>query len=101
MPVSLIVFIPWLVDGRFPTDFSINTQEDLEEERRVLHVAVTRAKDEIYLITPQFYHNRSQSLIMMKPSRFLMELPDDLTEPMELEEGSTRIHKSSELTVKV
>ena len=82
-----IVFIPWLADGRFPTDFAINTQEDLEEERRVLHVAVTRAKDEIYLITPQFYRNRSQSLIMMKPSRFLMELSDDLTEPMELEEG--------------
>jgi DNA helicase-2/ATP-dependent DNA helicase PcrA len=82
-----IVFIPWLADGRFPTDFAINTQEDLEEERRVLHVAVTRAKDEIYLITPHFYRNRSQSLIMMKPSRFLMELSNDLTEPMELEEG--------------
>ncbi|MHC4558581.1 MAG: 3'-5' exonuclease, partial [Planctomycetota bacterium] len=82
-----IIFIPWLSDGRFPTDFAINTQEELEEERRVLHVAVTRAKDEIYLIIPQFYRNRSHSLIMMKPSRFLIELSDDLTEPMELEEG--------------
>jgi DNA helicase-2/ATP-dependent DNA helicase PcrA len=82
-----IVFIPWLADGRFPTDFAINTQEDLEEERRVLHVALTRARDEIYLITPQFYRNRSKSLIMMKPSRFLMELSDELTEPMELDEG--------------
>jgi len=87
-----IVFIPWLADGRFPTDFAINTQEDLEEERRVLHVAVTRAKDEIYLITPQFYRNRSRSLIMMKPSRFLLELSDDLTEPMELEEGLPHLH---------
>jgi len=82
-----VVFIPWLADGRFPTDFAINTRDDLEEERRVLHVAVTRARDEIYLITPQFYRNRSQTLIMMKPSRFLMELSDELTEPMELEEG--------------
>ncbi|MEJ2703406.1 MAG: UvrD-helicase domain-containing protein [Sedimentisphaerales bacterium] len=82
-----VVFIPWLADGKFPTDFAINTQEDLEEERRVLHVAVTRAKDEIYLITPQFYRNRSKSLVMMKPSRFLMELSADLTEPLELEEG--------------
>ena len=82
-----IVFIPWLADGRFPTDFAINTQEELEEERRVFHVAVTRAKDEVYLITPQFYRNRSQSLIMMKPSRFLMELEENLTEPIELEEG--------------
>jgi len=82
-----IVFIPWLADGRFPTDLAINTQEDLEEERRVFHVAVTRAKDEVYLIVPQMYANRSRSLVMMKPSRFLTELSQDLTEPMRLEEG--------------
>ena len=82
-----IVFIPWLADGRFPTDMAINTQEELEEERRVFHVAVTRAKDELYLVVPQLYRNRSRSLIVMKPSRFLMELDKDLTEQMELEEG--------------
>jgi DNA helicase-2/ATP-dependent DNA helicase PcrA len=82
-----VVFIPWLADGRFPTDLAINTQEDLEEERRVFHVAVTRAKDELYLIVPQLYRNRSKSLIMMKPSRFLTEIAQDLAESMELEEG--------------
>jgi len=82
-----VVFIPWLADGRFPTDLAINTQEDLEEERRVFHVAVTRAKDELYLVVPQLYRNRSRSLIMMKPSRFLTEVAQDLTEPMELEQG--------------
>jgi len=82
-----VVFIPWLADGRFPTDLAINTQRELEEERRVFHVAVTRAKDELYLIVPQLYRNRSRSLIMMKPSRFLTELAEDLTEHMELEEG--------------
>jgi DNA helicase-2/ATP-dependent DNA helicase PcrA len=82
-----IVFIPWLADGRFPTDMAINTQEELEEERRVFHVAVTRAKDELYLVVPQLYRNRSRSLVVMKPSRFLTELDKDLTEQMELEEG--------------
>jgi superfamily I DNA/RNA helicase len=85
-----IVFIPWLADGRFPTDLAINTPEDLEEERRVFHVAVTRAKDEVYLIVPQMVANRSRSLVMMKPSRFLTELAgqiEDLTEPLLLEEG--------------
>ena len=82
-----IVFIPWLADGRFPTDLAINTQEELEEERRVFHVAVTRAKDELYLVVPQLYRNRSRSLVMMKPSRFLTEVAHDLTEDMELEEG--------------
>ena len=82
-----IVFIPWLADGRFPTDLAINTQEELEEERRVFHVAVTRAKDELYLVVPQLYRNRSRSLVVMKPSRFLTEIGQDLTEQMELEEG--------------
>jgi DNA helicase-2/ATP-dependent DNA helicase PcrA len=82
-----VVFIPWLADGRFPTDLALNTKEDQEEERRVFHVAVTRAKDEVYLVVPQMYRNRSRSLIMMKPSRFLTEIEQDLTEPMELEEG--------------
>ena len=82
-----IVFIPWLADGRFPTDLAINTQEELEEERRVFHVAVTRAKDELYLVVPQLYRNRSRSLVVMKPSRFLTEIGKDLTEQMELEEG--------------
>jgi len=81
-----VVFIPWLADGRFPTDLAINTKEELEEERRVFHVAVTRAKDELYLIVPQMYRNRTKSLIMMKPSRFLTELAGDLTEPLEIEE---------------
>jgi len=82
-----VVFIPWLADGRFPTDLAINTQEDLEEERRVFHVAVTRARDELYLVVPQLYRNRSKSLVIMKPSRFLTEVAQELTEPMELEEG--------------
>ncbi len=82
-----VVFIPWLADGRFPTDFALNTQEDQEEERRVFHVAATRAKDEVYLVVPQVYRNRSRSLIMMKPSRFLTEIDQDLTEQMVLEEG--------------
>ena len=82
-----IVFIPWLADGRFPTDMAMNKDEDLQEERRVFHVAVTRARDEIYLVVPQVYRNRGGNLIMMKPSRFLTELAQNLTEPMELEEG--------------
>ena len=82
-----VVFIPWLADGRFPTDLALNTHEDQEEERRVFHVATTRAKDEVYLVVPQVYRSRSRSLVMMKPSRFLTEIDQDLTEQMVLEEG--------------
>jgi len=41
----------------------------------------------LYLVVPQFYRNRSKSLVIMKPSRFLTEIAQDLTEQMELEEG--------------
>jgi len=82
-----VVMIPWLADGRFPTDFAINTIEEEEEERRVFHVAVTRAKDELYLVVPQIFNRRGSGPIMMKPSRFIMELGAELTEPLELDEG--------------
>lgn len=55
----------------FTTDLAINTQEDVEEDRRVFHVAVTRAKDELYLVVPQLYRNRSRSLVMMRPNNIL------------------------------
>ncbi|MGA1842260.1 MAG: ATP-dependent helicase [bacterium] len=82
-----VVFIPWLADGRFPTDLAINTQDDEEEERRVFHVAVTRAKDELYLVVPKVYRSRSGGLVMMKPSRFLTEVDERFIEKMVLEEG--------------
>ncbi len=93
-----VVFIPWLADGRFPTDMAINTQEELEEERRVFHVAVTRAKDEVYLVMPQIYRTRTRGIVMMKPSRFLTELDEEVTEPMELEEGLPHLTVGPQLT---
>ncbi len=80
-----VVMIPWLADGRFPTDLAINTPEEEAEERRVFHVAVTRAKDELYLVVPKLYRNRSRGMVVMKPSRFLTELGDGVTEPLVLE----------------
>jgi DNA helicase-2/ATP-dependent DNA helicase PcrA len=82
-----VVLIPWLADGRFPTDFAINTEADEEEERRVFHVAVTRARDELYLVVPQIFSRGGKGPVMMKPSRFIRELDPGLVEPMEVEEG--------------
>ncbi|MDH7599595.1 MAG: ATP-dependent helicase [Sedimentisphaerales bacterium] len=87
-----VVFIPWLADGRFPTDLALNRLEDLEEERRVFHVAVTRAKDELYLIVPQTYAGGPRAQVMMKPSRFLLELATELgelTEPLHVDQTMT------------
>jgi DNA helicase II / ATP-dependent DNA helicase PcrA len=47
-----IVFIIWLVDGRFPPGRSFRNSEDIEEELRLLYVATTRAKDKLIMVYP-------------------------------------------------
>lgn len=67
------VFIIWLSEGRMPLPLSLNTQEELEEERRLFYVGVTRAKKGLYLIYPRMIEQPHRTIIA-KPSRFIMEL---------------------------
>ena len=46
------VFVIWLTDGMFPSARSLETREAIEEERRLFYVAITRARDELYLTYP-------------------------------------------------
>ena len=53
------VFVLNVVDGCMPSDLGAGSTAELEEERRLLYVAMTRAKDKLHLITPQrFYHTQ-------------------------------------------
>jgi ATP-dependent DNA helicase UvrD/PcrA len=53
------VFVLNVVDGCIPSDMSTGNTEDIEEERRLLYVAMTRAKDQLALIVPhRFYMHR-------------------------------------------
>lgn len=72
-----VVFIIWLSDGRFPAAKAIKGAEGEEEERRLFYVAVTRAKDELYLCYPIMSHDRWQDAMIMKPSRFVQELSEE------------------------
>jgi DNA helicase-2/ATP-dependent DNA helicase PcrA len=47
-----VVHLPHLVDGAMPIDMALSTREGLDEERRLLYVAVTRARDELHLYAP-------------------------------------------------
>jgi DNA helicase II / ATP-dependent DNA helicase PcrA len=54
------VFILNTVDGCIPSDLSAGSQDEIEEERRLLYVAVTRAKDHLHLILPQRFFAHQQ-----------------------------------------
>src|SRR5206468_10602805 len=56
-----IVRILNVVDGCIPSDMATRTPEEIEEERRLLYVAMTRAKDELDLIVPQRFYTFQQS----------------------------------------
>ncbi len=74
------VFVIWLTDGMFPSTRSLETREAIEEERRLFYVAITRAKDELYLTYPQMRLNAGYGDMFQRPSRFLKEIPTELVE---------------------
>jgi DNA helicase II / ATP-dependent DNA helicase PcrA len=51
-----VVHLPHLVDGAVPSDMALSSPEGLAEERRLFYVAVTRARDELYLYSPLRLH---------------------------------------------
>ncbi|HEX7192925.1 MAG TPA: ATP-dependent helicase, partial [Thermoanaerobaculia bacterium] len=105
-----IVFIIWLADGRFPSQRALRVPGGIvklpegqlheafealvptgetateivipgeEEERRLFYVAVTRAKQELYLVFPVMARDRAGMDILMEPSRFVRELPGEVYE---------------------
>jgi DNA helicase-2/ATP-dependent DNA helicase PcrA len=69
------VFVIGLCDGMFPLARSLDNLEGEEEERRLFYVAVTRAKDELYLTYPVFRMTGGDTGGFQRASRFLAELP--------------------------
>ncbi len=82
-----VVFIPGMEEGIFPGNQSMFSDEELEEERRLAYVGITRAKEQLYLINAQqrmLYGTTSRN----SPSRFIREIPMSVTE-----EVSTKKYK--------
>ncbi len=76
------VFLIWLADGQFPNGriLEMDDQPALEEERRLFYVAITRAKDELYLTYPMMNPKSYTGDIITRPSRFLEDFPKDMAE---------------------
>ncbi len=68
------VFVLWLVDGKFPDGRALREEGGEEEERRLFYVAVTRAKDRLFLVYPVLADERMLRGVIQRPSRFLAEL---------------------------
>ncbi|HEY3202270.1 MAG TPA: ATP-dependent helicase [Thermoanaerobaculia bacterium] len=87
------VIVMGLSEGRFPNYRSAATEEGLEEERRLFYVAVTRAKNEVALVYPMLARDRYGVDVILEPSRFVSELPDEVFErwTVQLEPSSEEV----------
>src|SRR2546426_5327356 len=78
------VFIIWALDGKFPSVYSMTADDELEEERRLFYVAITRAKQNLYVSCPVNVYDKSSGMVLSKPSRFLDEVRRDCLETWSL-----------------
>ncbi|MBW7843095.1 MAG: ATP-dependent helicase, partial [Ignavibacterium sp.] len=74
------VFIIHAVEGYFPSARSVENLDSLEEERRLMYVASTRAKNNLFVSYPMNLYDREAGMTLSKPSRFISEISPDLAE---------------------
>ncbi|MEN3273466.1 MAG: ATP-dependent helicase UvrD/PcrA, partial [Actinomycetota bacterium] len=80
-----VVYLIHAADGVLPSDMSLGSKEGLEEERRLCYVALTRARDHLYVVHPErFYDHRwreDDPHSLSQPSRFVEEIRQLFAEP--------------------
>jgi len=80
------VFVIYALDGRFPALRAAGSIDEMEEERRLMYVACTRAKENLFITYPVNIYDRETGTILTKPSRFLDGLDENLLEPYTLDQ---------------
>lgn len=83
------VFIAGLEDGIFPSGRAFDDPSQMEEERRLFYVAVTRAKEHLYLTLAKTRHSFSNKPLQTKPSRFLNDIKEHL-KPLQKPDNSVK-----------
>jgi ATP-dependent DNA helicase UvrD/PcrA len=71
------VIIIWAAEGRIPSPMALDSPSELEEERRLIYVATTRAKHNLVVVAPQTYLDRRLGQVSVRPSRFFEEVPPE------------------------
>ena len=82
------VFVIGLVDGHFPNARTLEREKELEEERRLFYVAVTRAQEELILTYPETSY-LSSGYLLGRPSLFVRELPKKVYQRWMIEDGGS------------
>ena len=77
------VFVLWAAEGRFPSPYSVG-EDDIEEERRLMYVATTRAKELLYLTYPITMFDRQNGIVLARPSRFVADIDPEILRPIAL-----------------
>jgi ATP-dependent DNA helicase UvrD/PcrA len=86
-----VVFLAGMEEGLFPHSLSSNSLEDLEEERRLCYVGITRAMRKLYLSwTPYRRSFGAAAGVAGQPSRFFNEMPQDLLEGLDAQSVTIR-----------
>jgi DNA helicase-2/ATP-dependent DNA helicase PcrA len=83
------VVVIGLAEGQFPHSKSLRSESELEEERRLFYVAVTRAKEDLLLTHPMMRFDYSQGMVICRPSVFVEELSSSSYDEVDVEEENT------------
>lgn len=71
------VVLIWAAEGRIPSPMAAESPEELEEERRLIYVAATRAKHNLVVVAPQLFMDRNRGMMPVSLSRFFEEVPHE------------------------
>jgi DNA helicase-2/ATP-dependent DNA helicase PcrA len=80
------VFVLYALDGRFPTSRAAMNEDAMEEERRLMYVACTRAKEHLFITYPINIYDRESGMLLSKPSRFIEGMPEQLLDTWVIDE---------------
>ncbi len=81
------VIIIWVSEGRFPVTYAARSDEEMEEELRLMYVAATRAKENLYFTCPINIYEAGTGRVFSRLSRFIEGIPEDILEPWSLVSG--------------
>lgn len=83
------VFLIWALEGKFPSARSVENIDTLEEERRLFYVALTRAKDLLYITYPNNIFDRESGFVLSEPSRFIDSINEKFTDKYIITDGDS------------